>query len=67
MDQTFAVYWRSAPRQLFSFRQSIQASSPREARKRLRLAMPRQRPILIGVKRLAPCGRRCIHGGQWVG
>lgn len=25
MDQTFAVYWRSAPRQLFSFRQSIQA------------------------------------------
>jgi hypothetical protein len=67
MEQTFSVYWRLAHRQLFAFRQSVRASSPREARERLRRSMPRQHPVVLGVKALAPCGRRCMARGRWVG
>lgn len=68
MPQLFAVYWRSEPRQLFSFRRCVTALSPREAREAFRLAAsPRQpRPIVIGVKALAPCGRRCAQHGHWL-
>ena len=69
MDQAFAVYWRAAaPRQLFAYRQSIKAGSPQEARNLLRGSHKRQQqPIILGVKRLAACGRRCAQRGQWVG
>jgi hypothetical protein len=67
MEQHFSVYWRGTARQLFSFRQSVRASSPHEARERLRWSMPRQRPVVVGVKSLAPCGRRYAERGRWVG
>ena len=63
----FAVYWRTGNRQLFSFRQSVQAASPQEARSLLRGTLKRQRPVMVGVKQLAACGRRCTHSGRWVG
>lgn len=67
MPQLFAVYWRSEPRQLFSFRQRVTATSPREARKVFRLtASPRRRPIVIGVKALDHTGRRCTRHGHWL-
>lgn len=67
MPQLFAVYWRTVPLQLFSYKQSVTARSPREARELFRLAAPaRRRPIVIGVKALAPCGRRCSHRGRWL-
>ena len=65
--RSFAIYWRSEPRQLFSFRQHVAACSPHEARELFRRAAhPRRRPIVIGVKALAPCGRRCSHRGHWL-
>lgn len=67
MEQAFAVYWRTGNRQLFSFRQSIKAASPQEARSLLRGTLRRQNPVMVGVKQLAACGRRCAQGGQWVG
>ena len=67
MDQAFVVYWRSAPRQLFSFRQSVTAASPKDARGMIKHALQRQRPIVVGVKGLAPCGRLCTHRGRWIG
>jgi len=67
MDRAFAVYWRTGNRQLFSFRQRIKAASAQEARNLVRGALRRQRPVMIGVKQLAPCGRRCAQRGQWVG
>lgn len=67
MTQAFAVYWRAAPRQLFSFRQSVKAASPQEARRVAKGVLPRQRAIIVGVKSLAACGRRCTHKGRWVG
>jgi hypothetical protein len=67
MEQHFSVYWRAAPRQLFAYRQNVRAASPREARERLRWSMPRQSPVVVGVKALAPCGRRCAERGRWVG
>lgn len=63
MDHTFAVYWRTG-RQLFSFRQSVQAASPQEARSRLRGSLKRQSPVMVGVKQLAACGRRCTQNGR---
>lgn len=67
MDQTFAVYWRAPSRQLFSFRQSIRAASPQEARRVARQTLQRQRGVIVGVKSLAACGRRCTQNGRWVG
>lgn len=67
MSQAYAVYWRSASRQLFSFRQSVQAASPQEARRVVRGVLQRQRAVIVGVKRLAACGRRCTQKGRWVG
>ncbi len=67
MDQAFAVYWRAAPRQLFSFRQSVKAASPQEARSVVKGALQRQHPVIVGVKSLAACGRRCTQHGRWVG
>ena len=67
MSQSFVVYWRTAPRQLFSYRQNVKAASPREARSVVRGALQRQRPIIVGVKGLASCGRRCTQHGRWIG
>lgn len=67
MNQAFAVYWRSTPRQLFSFRQSIKAGSPQEARSVAKETLQRQRAIIVGVKSLKVCGRRCSQSGRWVG
>lgn len=61
----FAVYWRTAPLQLFSYKRTITARSPREAREVFRRAA-RRRPIVIGVKELTPCGRRAAREGRWV-
>ena len=67
MSQSFAVYWRSEPRQLFSFRQRVTAPSAHEAREVFRLtASPRRRLIVIGVKALDETGRRCIRRGHWL-
>ena len=65
MPQVFAVYWRTAPLQLFSYKQSVTAHSPHEARELFRRTA-RRHPIVIGVKALAPCGRRCSHRGRWL-
>ncbi len=67
MDQSFAVYWRAVPRQLFSYRQSVKAASPREARSIVKGALQRQRPTIVGVKGLASCGRRYTQQGRWIG
>ena len=66
MPQSYAVYWRSEPRQLFSFRQRVTAASPREAREVFRLSASRRRPIVIGVKALDDTGRRCTRHGHWL-
>ena len=67
MPRLFAVYWRSEPRQLFSFRQRVTAPSAHEAREVFRLtASSRRRPIVIGVKALDHTGRRCIRRGHWL-
>jgi len=66
MQQTYVVYWREANRQLFGFRQNVTATSPRAARELFRLK-GRHRPFVLGVKGLAPCGRRCSHRGRWLG
>ena len=61
MQQAFAVYWRAGNRQ------HVQATSPQEARCLLRSALKRKSPVMVGVKQLAACGRRCAHNGRWVG
>ena len=66
MQQTYVVYWREADRQLFGFWQNVTAPSPRAAREQFR-TMGRQRRCVLGVKGLAPCGRRCSHRGRWLG
>lgn len=66
MPRLFAVYWRTAHRQLFCFKQDVTARSPREARELFR-CVARRHPIVIGVKELAPCGRRIVRRGRWVG
>lgn len=67
MQQAFAVYWRAGNRQLFSYREHVQATSPQEARRLLSGALKRQSPVMVGVKQLAECGRRCAQSGRWVG
>lgn len=66
MQQTYVVYWREANRQLFGFRQNVTAPSPRAAREMFRSKGRRGR-FVLGVKGLAPCGRRCSHRGHWLG
>jgi len=60
------IYWREANRQLFGFRQNVTAPSPRAAREMFRPTGRRGR-FVLGVKGLAPCGRRCSHRGRWLG
>lgn len=67
MDQAFAVYWRNGNRQLFSFRQCVKAATLHDARNLVQGTLRRHGPVIVGVKQLAACGRRCTRRGQWVG